>query len=344
MLHPVILSGGSGERLWPASTPARPKPFLSLVGEETTFANALRRAAALRDAAPVTVVAGRRHEASARAALQGLDALVVLEPEPRNTAAAMTAAALILGARDPDAVLLFLPADHMMPEAEAFAERVEVMAAHARAGWIATLGLRPDRPSAAYGYIRPGAGTPRPVAGFVEKPPAEQAAALIAEGCLWNAGVFALRADVLVEEMRRHSPKSLAAAASAVRLHRRIGEAILLDQCFVEAPAVSFDVAVMEKTGRAGVEPASLAWSDLGAWDAGLAAAERDPRGNSAAGRVVLEDASNCLVRAAEGMTVAVVGARNLAVIVDPAGVMICDLDSGHQVRAALEKVSAGGR
>ncbi len=346
MLHPVILSGGSGERLWPASTPGLPKPFLPLVGSETTFAATLARAAALPGAGPVTVVAGRRHAGAVRAAVEGQDALVILEPEPRNTAPAMTAAALVLATRAPDPVLLFLPADHVVPDPAAFAAHVEAMVQQARRGWIALMGLRPSAPSPAYGYLLAdtAAPPPRPVARFVEKPDAARAATLIAEGWLWNAGVFAVRADVLVDEMRRHAPAVLAAAAEAVNGQRRVGRTILLDPAFCAAPSVSFDVAVMERTDRAVVEPAAFAWSDLGAWDAVLAASERDPQGNSAAGRVVLEDAANCLVRAADGMTVAVVGARNLAVIVDQGAVMVCDLESGHQVRAAIDRVSAGER
>lgn len=346
MLHPVILSGGAGERLWPASTPGRPKPFLPLTGGETTFAGALARAGALPAAGPVTVVSGRRHEAAVRAGLAGQDAVVILEPEPRNTAPAMTAAALVLAARDPDAVLLFLPADHLTPDDEVFAGHVQAMAAQAEAGRIALLGMTPTGPSPAYGYVLagPGAAGSRPVSRFVEKPDVARATALIAEGALWNAGVFCLRADVLVEEMRRQAPGVLAAAAEAVRLSRRVGRTILLDPVFGDAPSVSFDVAVLERTDRAVVQAATFAWADLGAWDAVLAASERDPQGNSAAGHVVLESASNCLVRAAEGMSVAVVGARNLAVIVDQGAVMICDLAAGHRVRAAVARVSAGGR
>lgn len=346
MLHPVILCGGSGERLWPASTPNLPKPFLALVGSGSTFASALARAAALPGAGPVTVLAGRRHEGAVRSAIEDQDALVILEPEPRNTAPAMAAAALVLSARDADAILLFLPADHMLPDAAAFAERVEAMTLQARMGWIALLGMTPTTPSSAFGYIEAGAGRggPRPVTRFIEKPDTTRAASLIADGALWNAGIFCVRADVLIEEMRRHAPAVLAVAVEAVERRRRVGRTILLDPLFGAAPAVSFDVAVMERTDRAVVEAADFAWADLGAWDAVLAASERDPEGNSAAGRVVLESSSNCLVRAAEGMTVAVVGARNLAVIVDRGAVMICDLDSGHHVRSAVERVSAGGR
>lgn len=346
MLHPVILCGGAGERLWPASRPHRPKPFLPLVGEETTFQSALRRAATLPGADTVAIVAGRRHDRSVREALAGREALLILEPAARDTAPAMAAAALVIGARDPEAVLVFLPSDHCIPDGAAFTGHIAAMADQARAGWIALLGLQPSRPSTAYGYLLPerGEDAPRRVARFIEKPDAAHAADLIADGCLWNAGVFAVRADVLLAEMRRHAPEVAAAAAQAVRRHQRVAGTVLLDSAFEAAPALSFDIAVLEKTDRAVVEAGALAWSDLGAWDAVLAASDRDHDGNSAEGHVVLQSASNCLVRAADGITVAVVGARNLAVIVDQGAVMVCDLESGHQVRAAIDRVSGGGR
>ena len=346
MLHPVILCGGAGERLWPASRPSRPKPFLPLVGDENTFQGALRRAAGLPGAEPVTIVAGRAHERRVREALAGRDALPILEPAGRDTAPAMTAAALVIGARDPESVLVFLPSDQVVPDTDAFSRHVAAMADHARDGWIALLGLRPTSPSSAYGYLLPEVGeqSPRRVARFIEKPTADRAAQLIAGGCLWNAGVFAVRADVLLEEMRRHAPAVLDAVWEAVRRRQRVAGTILLDPVFEEAPALSFDIAVLEKTDRAVVEAGDLSWSDLGAWDAVLAASDRDDDGNSAEGDVVLQSASNCLVRAADGMTVAVVGARNLAVIVAQGAVMVCDLESGHQVRAAIDRVSAGAR
>ncbi len=346
MLHPVILCGGAGERLWPASRPHRPKPFLPLVGQETTFQGTLRRAAALTGAETVTIVAGRRHERQVREALTRRDALMILEPTGRDTAPAMTAAALVIGARDPEAVLVFLPSDHFVPDTAAFACHVAAMADQARAGWIALLGLRPRCPSPAYGYLLPELGDPSPrrVARFIEKPDADRAAQLIADGCLWNAGVFAVRADILLQEMTRHAPDVIAVVWEAIRRRRRVAGAIVLDPVFEEAPALSFDIAVLEKTNRAVVETGDLVWSDLGAWDAVLAASTRDGDGNSAEGHVVLQAASNCLVRAADGMTVAVVGARNLAVIVDQGAVMVCDLESGHQVRAAIDRVSGGGR
>lgn len=342
----MILSGGSGRRLWPASRPHRPKPFLTLVGEDTAFGGALRRIAALTGAAPPTVIAGLAHEDHVRAALDGTDALLLLEPEARDTAPAMTAAALLLCERDPGAVLLFLPADHHVPDAEAFAVSVAAAVRMAQDGWIATLGLKPEGPSAAYGYIRPGRREDErlSVAAFIEKPSPARAATLIAEGCLWNCGVFACRADVLIEEMARHAPAVLDAARSAVAEAKYLVDAILLGPSFHDAPRLSFDHAVMEKTDRAVVEPAAFAWSDLGAWDAVLAASERDAAGNSTAGAVVLESASGCIVRAAHGITVAVVGASHLAIIADADGIMICDLDSGHHVRKAVDRVSGGRR
>ncbi len=346
MLHPVILSGGSGRRLWPASRPHRPKPFLTLVGEDSSFDGVLRRISALPGAAPPTVIAGVSHEDHVREALDGTQALLLLEPESRDTAPAMTAAALLLCKRDPGAVLLFLPADHHVPDAEAFAVSVAAAVRAAEDGWIATLGLRPEGPSSAYGYIRPGRPVEGrlPVIGFIEKPLPARAAELIAEGGLWNCGVFACRADVLIEEMARHAPAVLDAVRIAVAEARPMLDAVLLGPAFHEAPRLSFDHAVMEKTDRAVVEPAAFAWSDLGAWNAVLAASERDAAGNSTAGAVVLESASDCIVRASHGKTVALVGTRKLAVIVDEDGVMICDLDAGDQVRAAVDRVSAAPR
>lgn len=312
------------------------------MGEDTTFDGVVRRIAALPDAAPPLVIAGAAHEAHVREALDGTDALLLLEPESRDTAAAMTAAALLLAARDPEAVLLVLPADHHVPDAQAFAASATAAVAAADDGWIATLGLQPAGPSSAYGYIRP---EPRAdgrlhVAAFVEKPTPACAVDLIAEGCLWNCGVFACRADVLIAEVERHAPLVLEAARRAVAEAQQADGAILLGPAFGAAPRLSFDHAVMERTDRAVVEPADFAWSDLGVWSAVWAASERDAEGNSTAGVVVLEAASDCIVRATPGKTVALVGTRRLAVIVDEDGVMICDLDAADQVRVAVDRVS----
>ncbi len=343
----MILSGGSGERLWPASKPHRPKPFLSLVGEQTPFEAALARARALPAAELTTIVAGAGHETSLRQTLAGKPARLILEPCGRDTAPAMAAAGLVIAEQDAKAVLLFMPADHFVPDVGAFADCVASMAHSARGGSIATMGLTPTKASSAYGYLLPEPGPaqePSGVAAFVEKPDGPLAATLIAEGALWNAGVFAIRADVLIGALRREAPTVLNAAMRAVDGALREHDAVRLGDAFADAPRISFDVAVLEQTDLAVVHPAALAWSDLGGWPAVLAASERDADGNSAAGAVVLQSAFNCVVRAGEGKRVAVVGASNLAVIVDDDGVMICDLDAADQVRIAVDRVSGERR
>lgn len=347
MLYPVIMSGGSGQRLWPASRPHFPKPFIPLVGSRSTFDEALDRSQALAGVAPVTVVAGRAHAPAIRRALQraGNDGLLVLEPEARDSAPAMAAAAHLIAARDPQGVILFLAADHHIPDQHAFAEAVGLAERHAREGWIVTLGVQPDGPSTAYGYIRPGApqGGVHHVAAFVEKPDLAQAEQFLRDGYLWNSGMFITRADTLISELDLHAPEVSEAARLAVEQADHEPHQVSLGAAFRSAPKISIDYAVMEKTDRALVAPAHFAWSDLGAWNAVLAASKRDESGNSAAGEVVLENVEGCLVRAGQGMTVVVVGGRNLAIIADREAVMVCDLDSSDGLKAAVERASRMG-
>lgn len=347
MLYPVIMSGGSGQRLWPASRPHFPKPFIPLVGARSTFDEALERSQALPDAAPVTVVAGRAHAPAIRRALRraGGEGLLVLEPEARDSAPAMAAAAHLIAAGDPEAVILFLAADHHIPDAHAFAEAVGLADRHARDGWIVTLGVQPDGPSTSYGYIRPGEsqGGIHHVAAFVEKPDLATAEQFLRDGYLWNSGMFITRADTLIAELELYAPAVSEAARAAVEQGEHLPHQVTLAPVFRTAPKISIDYAVMEKTDRALVAPARFAWSDLGAWNAVLAASRRDESGNSAAGEVVLENVEGCLVRAAQGMTVVVVGGRNLAVIADREAVMVCDLDSADGLKAAVERASRIG-
>lgn len=341
------MSGGSGQRLWPASRPHFPKPFIPLVGTRSTFDEALERSGVLQDAAPVTVVAGRAHAPAIRRALQrsGGSGQLLLEPEARDSAPAMAAAAHLIADRDPEAVILFLAADHHIPDSHAFAEAVGIAARHARDGWIVTLGVQPDAPSTAYGYIRPGEalGGIHHVAAFVEKPDLATAEQFLRDGYLWNSGMFITRADTFIAELEQHAPEVNAAARAAVDQADHEPHQITLGSAFRAAPKISIDYAVMEKTDRALVAPARFAWSDLGAWNAVLAASKRDESGNSAAGEVVLENVEGCLVRAGQGMTVVVVGGRNLAIIADREAVMVCDLDSAEGLKAAVERASRMG-
>ncbi len=338
------MSGGAGQRLWPASRPHKSKPFIPLVGTRSTFDEALERTRALADAAPVIVVAGRAHAPQIRRALRraGGEGLLMIEPEARDSAPAMAAAAHWIAARDPEGVILFLAADHHIPDTGAFAEAVGLAVRHAREGWIVTLGVQPDSPSTAYGYIRPGEpqGGIHHVAAFVEKPDLQAAEQFLRDGYLWNSGMFIARANILIAELELHAPEVSAAAREAVERGRRMSRQVNLAEVFRAAPKISIDYAVMEKTDRALVAPARFAWSDLGAWNAVLAASVRDAGGNSAAGEVVLEDVQGCLVRAGQGMTVVVVGGRNLAIIADRKAVMVCDLDSAEGLKAAVERAS----
>ena len=330
MLYPIIMCGGAGTRLWPASRTERPKPFIPLAGEAPLFARTLDRLRALDGAADPLIIAGAPHAGLIEQALSqaGMTGDIVIEPEGRDSAPAMAAIAVLVAARDPDGVCLFLSADHHIPDPDAFARTVETAHRQARQDGIVTLGTRPSSPSTAYGYIRPAAGdgAVRPVDSFVEKPNAERATELIAEGCLWNSGMFICRAAVLLEELDRYAPEIAAATRAAVAQARREGPALLLGEVFRSAPKISIDFAVMERTDRCFVTPADFAWSDLGAWDAIWAAANRDADGNSLSGAAVANRSTDCLVQAAPGITVAIAGVRNLAVIAEPGKVMVADL------------------
>jgi mannose-1-phosphate guanylyltransferase/mannose-6-phosphate isomerase len=338
-VHPVILCGGRGERLWPASSPARPKPMLPLVGKHTGLQDAALRARPLSSNGEVMVVGAATSEALIRDQLAavGVRAVVLLEPVGRDTAAAIAAAAAWIEARDPDAVIVVLPADHHLPDGPAFRSAVERVLPAARDGAIVTLGLRPKSPSSAMGYVRPAPGPDavKPVAAFVEKPDAQEAKRLIAAGALWNSGVFVATARTVMGEMRCWAGEVAAAAEAALRTPQIEDEAFRLGSAFGEAPKLAFDRAVMERTRRAAVLPVDFPWSDLGAWDAVLDASARDSAGNSLGAGGQALDARDVLVRAAPGMRVSVIGLSRVAVVAEPDAVLVCDLDHSQAVREA---------
>jgi mannose-1-phosphate guanylyltransferase/mannose-6-phosphate isomerase len=328
----VILCGGSGERLWPASRPWRPKPFLRLAGPLSGFQAALARARPLATG-QLLVVGGDVHASliAAQLAEAGVEAAVLLEPAGRDTTAAIAAAAAWVASQAPDGLLAILPADHHIPDADAFQDAVRAALPAAAGGAIVTLGVRPTAPSSAYGYIRPGAGEGevRPIAAFVEKPDAAAAAALIAEGALWNSGTFIASAATLALEVARRAPAVAEAASAAVRGATATPAGLRLGAAFAQAPKIAFDRAVMEPTDRGAVLPVSFAWSDLGAWDAVLAA---DPAAGAGPGASV-SGGDNVLARAAPGMRVAVVGLSDIVVVAEPDAVLVAALDQGQAVR-----------
>jgi mannose-1-phosphate guanylyltransferase/mannose-6-phosphate isomerase len=321
---PVILCGGGGTRLWPASTPQRPKGLMS-VGGRSLLGATLDRCRGLSDA-PAVVVAAADHADAVRALLASRHdpAELLLETAPRDTAPAMLAGARLAAARDPETVVALLPCDHHVGDEAAFRAALRQAGEMARDGRLVLLGVTPDRPSPAYGHIRPQRPGPSPVQAFVEKPDPAGAARLTAEGCLWNAGILVARADVLWAEAQRHAPEVARAVADAVTGPGRLGPA------FAASPRISMDYAVLEKTDRAWVLPVDFGWSDLGAWDAVAAHAPSAPfRG---------VDADGAWVQAPDGVQVAVVGLPDVIVVVEDGAVLVCARDAAQQVRRVADQ------
>lgn len=345
-LYPVILCGGAGTRLWPASHPARPKQFVAFVGERSLFQETALRVAGAPGVEKLLVVAGQAHAAMIAAQLEAIElgAAVLLEPEARDSAPAIAAACAWIAGRDPKGVAIIVASDHHIPDADAFRDAALTAARAAQAGRITTMGVKPRAPSTAYGYIAPGqpvAGEVRDVLRFVEKPSAETAQDYVAAGYLWNSGNFVAAAETLLNELDEFAPEISGSARQAVEQGRHCGGALLLGDAFCSAPKISIDYAVMEKTKRAAVLPVDFEWSDLGAWDAVREVSGKDERGNAAYGDPILVDAENTLVRAAGGAVVAVVGVRNVAVVAEGRHVLVCDLARSQAVKTAVERMRA---
>jgi mannose-1-phosphate guanylyltransferase/mannose-6-phosphate isomerase len=333
---PVILCGGVGSRLWPLSRPGRTKPFVDLTGDGVPLERAIQRARRLADH---ILIVGSMSDAAAIGRVlisDDLGSTVLLEPEPRGTAAAIASSVVWAEAERPGAVIVVMPADHAIPDLESFAQAAALAVAAAdNDDILVTLGVRPDRPSTAMGYIRPARGgeAVRRIDAFVEKPSRDEAERLMAEGALWNAGLFVGRVGVLASELERWSPASLAAARAGLASATGAGGQLSLGPDFASAPDIAFDRAVMEKCSRGAVLKVDFAWSDLGSWDAVHAVSARDDAGSSFAGDVVAMDARDMLVRGAPGMRLAVVGVERLAVVAEPGAVLVCGLDAAQTVR-----------
>lgn len=341
-VYPVIMCGGSGTRLWPASRPAQPKQFIPLVGDLSSFQATVMRVAGIEGVALPVIIAGVRHREMLEAQLSdiGQRATLLLEPAARDSAAAMAAAALWIFEQDQEGVAVFVSADHDIPDVPAFQAAVTQAAQTARLGRIVTLGVRPRFPSTAFGYIRPAATGDgvQAVSAFVEKPDEQRAKTYISEGYLWNSGNFVATASTLLGELRAHAPAVVDSVTQAVCEARAEGDVVVLGEAFSQCPKISIDYAVMEKTAKASVLPVSFAWADIGAWDAVHAASPRDELGNSAPSGALLQDTEGCLVRAPGNMQVAVIGARDLAIIVDDNAVLVCDLAQSQSVKSAGDK------
>lgn len=343
IIIPVIMCGGSGTRLWPASRPERPKQFVPLTGALSSFQETVKRVAGLSGGARPLVVAGVAHGVAIRRQLAeiGAEADILLEPEPRDSAAAMAAAAVWIERRHPDGVAVVVSADHHVPDDAAFRDAASQAAVGAAKGRIVTLGVRPSSPSSAYGYLRPAGGEGvQDLLEFVEKPDAETAAKYLEQGYLWNSGNFVVAAKVLIEELEAHAPSILEPVRAAVAEANAEG---VLGDSFRGSPKISIDYAVMEKTARAAVLPVDFEWSDVGAWDAVLDASPRDFDGNAVSGDVILLDAANTYVRAPAGLRVAAVGVSDIAIVAEGDAILVCDLAHSQTVKKAAETAKARG-
>ena len=353
MLYPVILSGGSGTRLWPMSRTLYPKQLLRLLGEDSLLQQTVRRVADTGRFARPLLVANEEHRFIVAEQLREIRApsqALLLEPVGRNTAPAACVAAMMLAESEPDALMLLLPSDHIIADEAAFAEAVERAAAAARAGALVTFGIVPERPETGYGYIRRGApvdgiaGVFR-VAEFVEKPGSALAEHFVASGeHFWNGGMFLFPVALFLDELERLRPDIVDACRQALAAARRDDDFVRLDRAAFEAcPADSIDYAVMEHTSRAAVVPVGMGWSDVGSWDALWEMTDKDAAGNALIGNVVAEDTRNCYLRSETGL-VAAIGIEDLVVVATADAVMLAPRNRSQEVRRLVARLATEGR
>jgi mannose-1-phosphate guanylyltransferase/mannose-1-phosphate guanylyltransferase/mannose-6-phosphate isomerase len=346
-ITPVILSGGSGTRLWPLSRTGKPKQLLSLTHDKTMLQlTAMRTGDAIRFEKPI-VVAGARHAdiiAEQLTAVGCGGATLILEPAARNTAPAIALAALYAA---PDALLLVMPSDHVIADVAAFRAAIDAASAVVDQGWLATFGITPDAPETGYGYIRTGAEIApgvRRAERFVEKPDRATAEGYLAEGCYaWNGGIFLLRADAYLAALDAHAP-AIAAAARGAMAKARIDRGFVYPDAaaFAASPDESIDYAVMERAERVAVAPVEMGWSDVGSWDALHAIADKDADNNAHHGEVVAIDTGGCLIRTS-GPLVTAVGVTDLIIIATHDAVLVLPRGSSQDVKRAVEALKRDG-
>lgn len=331
LIHPVILCGGSGTRLWPRSRKSMPKPFLPLVGEETLFEATLARTADAALFAPPTVVTGAAHLPHVEAQADAKAAIIV-EPEAKNTAAAIALAA----ARLPDdAVMLVCPSDHYIGDVAAFTAAAQTASALARQDYMVAFGITPSAPETGFGYIRRGEameGGYR-VAEFVEKPDLARAMQFLGSGDYsWNGGIFAFRAGAFMAELAQHRPALAGAVRQAVGQGRSEGGRFHPDlAAFAQIVPESVDYAVMEETDRAAMVPVAMGWSDIGNWHALRDARPGDDAGNRAQGKVELVDCQGVLAQT-DSLRISAIGLTDVAIVVDGDEVLVTTMEGAQKV------------
>lgn len=352
MLYPVILSGGSGTRLWPLSRAALPKQFLPLVSERTLFQETLLRLAGVPDIAAPMVICNAEHRFLAAEQLRDIDISplsLILEPFGRNTAPAVAVAAFAAQTENPDAVLLVLPADHLIREVTGFHSAIRDAAELAAQDRLVTFGITPDAPATGFGYIERGSalgGESRfSVARFVEKPDLETARRFVASGnYFWNSGMFVFKAAAYLAELARLRPDIHTAAHRAWQGCKRDLDFCRLDEeAFAACPSDSIDYAVMEHTRSAAMVAVDIGWNDIGSWSALADVSGPDAQGNVLRGDVYARESDNCYVRS-ESRMVAAIGVRDLVIVETADAVLVMHKDSAQDVKHTVEYLKQAER
>lgn len=350
MITPVLLCGGSGTRLWPLSRKGYPKQFTRLIGERSLFAASAARLAGAGFSAPLVVTGSDfRFVVTEQLLAEGIDpAAVLIEPEARNTAPAVLAAALHLAVSDPDALILVAPSDHAIADAAAFRATVQAGVAAAMAGRIVTFGITPTRAETGYGWLELEDASDGPVAlkRFVEKPDSARAEAMLAAGnFLWNAGIFLFTARTIIAAYAAHAPGLMAPVRAAVAGARADLGFLRLDAAaWAGAEAISIDYAVMERAPNLSVVPFSGGWTDLGGWDAVATEMGSDAEGNSLSGAATAIGCSDTLLRSdSDGVELVGIGLENIIAIAMKDAVLVADKSRAQDVKKAVEVLKAKG-
>lgn len=351
-IWPVLMAGGTGTRLWPASRELFPKQFMALTGDATMFEQTARRLAGPLFGPPV-VLCNDEHRFIAAEQLRAAamePAAIILEPAGRNTAPAAAVAALYLVERDAEAVMLLAPADHLIADVGGLIKGIELALPAALGGSLVTFGIPPDRAETGYGYIEQDQDVMvtegvSAVASFTEKPDADTARQYLASGHhYWNSGIFLMGAASYLSELERLRPEILAAARSALENADADLDFLRLDrQAFEAAPNISIDYAVMEPTDKGAVLPLDIGWSDVGSWAALWEMGEKDGTGNVLHGDVEAFGVSDCYLRSDKGL-LAVVGLDDIVVVVTDDTVLVAPKNASQEVKTLVERLKRGGR
>lgn len=354
MIHPILLCGGSGTRLWPLSRKSYPKQFAKILGEESLFQASALRLSGEGFAAPLVLTGDpfRFIVTEQLAAVEMAPQGILIEPEGRNTAPAILAAALWLAQKDPKALMLVAPSDHVIPAAAAFRAAVQAAAPRAEAGDLVTFGITPTRPETGYGYMELAVGAdiaaeaPQSLARFVEKPVAARAEEMLAAGTfLWNAGIFLFTAETLIAAYKAHAPALLAAVEAALAGAKAdLGFTRLEPEAWSGAEEISIDYAIMEKATNLAVMPYGQAWSDLGGWDAVWMESAQDDAGNACSDHATAIDCSDTLLRSeTPGQEVVGIGLEDMMVVAMSDAVLVAPKSQAQRVKEAVSALKAKG-